>query len=38
MLLGFLIGIIVGFLISDNWLKIITWIEVTIQKLKNKKK
>jgi len=37
-MLGFLIGIIVGFVISENWAKILSWLEVTIQNLKDKKK
>jgi len=33
MILGFLVGVIVGFILSENWLKILTWLETTTHDL-----
>jgi len=38
MLLGFLVGVVVGFIVNENWLKILTWLENTIQTLVERKK
>jgi len=33
MIVGFIAGLIVGFLIDENWVKILTWIKRTSQNL-----
>jgi len=38
MFIGFLVGVIVGFVINENWSKILSFLEQSIQKLQNKKK
>ena len=38
MIIGFLVGVIVGFVISENWLTILAWIEKTSQDIINRKK
>ena len=38
MIIGFLVGVIVGFLINENWIKILAWVEKTSQDLINRKK
>lgn len=38
MIFGFIIGLICGFILSENWLKILTWLEAVTQELIDRKK
>ena len=36
MFIAFIIGVIAGFLLSENWVRILAWLEATIKKLQEK--